>query len=53
MITRNIVQILLCFHLHVSVHGGGLMWVMTLTSVGAPGGTGSVMESVYLILGEA
>ena len=47
VVTRNIVQILLCFHLHVSVHGWGLMRVVTLSW---GGDTGRVMESVYLIL---
>ena len=47
VVTRNIVQILLRFHLHVSVHGGGLMRVMTVSRAR---GAGRVMESVYLIL---
>ena len=47
VVTRNIVQILLCFHLHVSVHGWGLMRFVTLSW---GGDTGRVMESVYLIL---
>ena len=49
VVTRYIVQILLCFHLHVSVHGWGVMRVMTLSS---GGDSGRVMESVYLILGQ-